>query len=134
MSFLIVYKNILPKYSYVYAGVILETKGSIQESSSVNNCCFITLYYLNLAIKKSFRKRLKRLNEMPLGVLTDNIPNLIQCFNPLAYPVKQSFFVKFNICTSLQILREYISPHDFPVEQGHSVPYRDLFLKAFFDK
>ena len=34
----------------------------------------------------------------------------------------------------MQILREYIPPHYFPVEQGHSLPHRvqrDLFLKVF---
>ena len=44
------------------------------------------------------------------------------------------FFVKFNMCNSLQILREYIPPHDFPVEQEHSGPgkvWRYLFLKVF---
>ena len=45
------------------------------------------------------------------------------------------FFIKFNICASRQILREHISPHDFPVEQGDSVLHKvwtDLFLKAFY--
>ena len=40
------------------------------------------------------------------------------------------FFVKFNICTSLQILREHIPRHDFPVEQGHSVPIK--YGETFF--
>ena len=35
----------------------------------------------------------------------------------------------------MQILREHTLPHDFPVEQAHSVVshkiWRDLFLKAF---
>ena len=38
------------------------------------------------------------------------------------------------MCNSLQILREYIPPHDFPVEQEHSGPgkvWRYLFLKVF---
>ena len=38
------------------------------------------------------------------------------------------------VCTSLQILREHILSHDFPVGQGRRVPckvWRDLFLKAF---
>ena len=38
------------------------------------------------------------------------------------------FFAKFSILTSFSlqflklILREHIPPHNFPVEQGHSVP------------
>ena len=47
------------------------------------------------------------------------------------------FFVEFNICTSLEMLREHMAPHDFQVEQGHSVSYkvwRDLLLKAFYGK
>ena len=49
------------------------------------------------------------------------------------------FFAKFNMLisfslTSLKILRKHITPHDFPVEQGHIVPHkawRDFFLKDF---
>ena len=40
------------------------------------------------------------------------------------------FFVKFNICSSLQILREHIPRHDFPVDQGHSVPIK--YGETFF--
>ena len=46
VSFFIVYKNLLAKFSYVYAGVILETDGSIQQSSNINNCCFIAIQTL----------------------------------------------------------------------------------------
>ena len=42
------------------------------------------------------------------------------------------FFVKLNICTSLQILREYIPPHDFLVQQGHSVSIK--YGQTFFSK
>ena len=52
-------------------------------------------------------------------------------------------FVKFNILPSfsphfLEVLREHILPHDFPLKQGHSVsPHKlswDLFLKPFYDR
>ena len=43
--------------------------------------------------------------------------------------------IQYVICTSLQILKEHILPHDFLVEQGHSASpknvWRELFLKAF---
>ena len=59
VSFLTIYKNLLAKFSYVYAGAFLETEGSIQQSSSVNNCCFIAISYLNLTIKKELQEEVK---------------------------------------------------------------------------
>ena len=50
MSFLIVYKNLLAKFSNAYAGVILETEGSIKQSRRVNNCCCVAICYLNMTI------------------------------------------------------------------------------------
>ena len=55
VSFLIAYKNLLAKFSHVYAGVILETEGSIQQSSSVNNSCFIDIDKLDNTKRASGR-------------------------------------------------------------------------------
>ena len=44
-----------------------------------------------------------------------------------------SLYSKALVCTSLQILKKYIYPHDIREEQRHGVPHkvwRDLFLKA----
>ena len=30
-------------YMYIYTGIILETEGSIQQTSNVNNCFFIAI-------------------------------------------------------------------------------------------
>ena len=65
MSFLIVYKTLLAKFSYVYAGVILVTEGSTQQSSSVTNCCFIGICYLNLTIKKELQEEVNTLSADP---------------------------------------------------------------------
>ena len=131
VSFFIVYKNILAKFSYVYAGVILETEGSIQESASVNNCYFITIYCLNLAVKKELQEEVKKAQWSALRGFDWQHSKSYTMPQPTGLSCQTIFFVKFNICTYLQILREHISPYDFPVEQGHSVPYRDLFLKVF---
>ena len=49
----------LAEVSCVYAGVILETEGSIQQSSSVNNICFFAICYLNLIMKKELQEEVK---------------------------------------------------------------------------
>ena len=57
----------------------------------------------------------------------------------MTYSAIQSFLPDLMLTsfspTSLQILREHRTPHDFPVEQGHSVSahkiLRDIFLKLF---
>ena len=57
----------------------------------------------------------------------------------MTYSAIQSFLPDLMLTsfspTSLQILREHRTPHNFPVEQGHSVSahkiLRDIFLKLF---
>ena len=67
MNFLIICKNLLGKFCYIYAGVILEIEGSIEQSSNVNNCSMLLIT----------NPMLISLNEVPKGVLTDNAPSLI---------------------------------------------------------
>ena len=138
VSFLIVYKNLLPKFSFIYAGVILETEGSIQQSSSVNDCCFMAICYLNLTIKK---ERQEEVNKSQWSALRGFNWQHSKSYDIMPQPTDlfchTIFFVKFNICTSLQILKEYIPPHDFLVEEVHSISHKawmDLFLKAFYVK
>ena len=137
VRFLILYKNLLAKFSYVHAGVVLVTEGSIQQSSSVNNCCFITICYLNLPIKIELQEKVNKSQWSALKVF--NWQHSKSCIMPQPTDLfcHAIFFVKFNFYTTLQILREHIPAHDVPVEQGHSVPHkiwRDLFLKAFYGK
>ena len=46
-------------FFYVYAWVILETEGSIQQSSSVNNCCFFCYFLFKLENKKELQEEVK---------------------------------------------------------------------------
>ena len=122
---------------YVYAGIILETESSIQQSSSDNNCCFIAICYLNLTIKKELQEEVDKSQWSALKGFNWRHSKSYVMPQPTDLFCHTIFFVKFNICTSLETLREHILPYDFPVDQGHTVPHkvwRDLFLKAFYFK